>query len=427
MHPVIETKETKMELLAMNDDCLEHVLRFLDLKSLCSVSDTCKHLSRIAEGIFKKQRHYECHIGDKVNVKKACEIIRKIGPYIVALDLDFDPIDIDLYVEAGIGCRFLQFLNHSLGAKFCELKLSGDISSFPIFKLAPTLARVQKLSICCDISDDDPYQKEYTTVSIDLPQLCPNLRQLFIEECALIFAPNRIKSFRHLESLEFLSYGGYYPLDSLASFFKQNKQLRKLYVDNLFSDDGLTYFDMEVLAKNLTVLEDLRIRTVLFDNWVQAMRVFSEHQNLTTLVMSDYFNDVDDMNNILAIVKTMKQLKKVAIGWCFLDEVPNQQTIIDIATELKQLESLQIDVKCDEHTITECIRNGRNLRKFCVGCRDDRVVTTTFIKNLAKVRESSVADSRNHPVLVIYFRGEDLNGNVLKVEIEKILNRRHCH
>ncbi|KAG4069062.1 hypothetical protein HA402_008373 [Bradysia odoriphaga] len=407
-----------MEFLDMNDDCLEHVFHFLDLKSVCTISETCKHLRRIAESCFKRHRYYKCHIGNEVNVKEATKIIRKIGQYLSRLHLDFHPIDPEVYGENGIGCRFLSLLNSSLGERFCELELSGgEISSFPVLRLAPTFLKLQKLTIYCEYgedSDDNVYGKEYAATFIDLPQLCPNLRVLSIENCALIFAPNPNKSFRNLEALEFYSFGKYYPIALLECFFRQNKQLRKLYFDTIVDDIfSTTYIDLAIVADNLRDLEELRIRTNVFDNCVQAIRDISGMHHLTTLAISEYLDTIEDLNDILDALKTMKQLKAILIGWCFPDQIPNQQAIINIAKELKQLEIFHVDLQCDENTIVECVRFGRSLKRFRVEFRPDRVVTTTFIKHLAKVRES-VAGSSHQPLL-LYFAGAKLNGDVSKV------------
>ncbi|XP_037033631.1 uncharacterized protein LOC119072495 [Bradysia coprophila] len=401
-----------MEFMDMNDDCQEHVFRFLDLTSVCTISDTCRQLRRIAERIFKRHRFYKCQIGNEVNVKVSSKIIRKIGQYLRSLHLEFYPIDPEVYAANGIGCRFLSLLNVSLGQQFCELKLSGgEISSFPILRLAPTFLKLQKLSIYCEDSDDNSFANDYAASFIDLPQLCPNLRVLSIENCALIFAPNPNKSFRHLEALEFHSFGKYYPIALLECFLRQNKQLRRLYVDTIVYDDSSTYIDLAIVANNLRGLEELRIRTNVFDNCVQAIRDFSGMHHLTTLAFSEYLETVYELNDILDVLKTMKQLKKILIGWCFPDEIPNQQAIINIANELKQLETFHVDLQCDENTIIECVRFGRSLKRFCVAFRSDRVVTTTFIEHLAKMRESV---GIYHPLL-LYFTGVKLTGDVSKV------------
>lgn len=125
-----------------------------------------------------------------MNLKVSWNVLRKIGQHVTVHRLEFYTIDSGLYVESGIGCKNFSLLNRTLVEKCRELELSGEISSFPVSILAPIFLKLEKLSFYCEYSDDDEDDKDYATMSIDLPQMCPNLQALKIDNCALIFAPN---------------------------------------------------------------------------------------------------------------------------------------------------------------------------------------------------------------------------------------------
>lgn len=401
------------EFLNLNDDCLEHVFRFVDLKTMCAISETCKRLKEIAEGIFRRHhRYYECNIGEKENVKEAANIIRKVGQHLTDLSLTFERVDSELYLESGIGCQFLLELNCLLGDKFRTLTLYGQISSIPVLslRLAPTFLKLEQLTISNEIEPEG-----YKVLFIDLPQLCPNLRVLRIE-CALIIAPNSKKSFQKLEVLEFMSMGPYYPTEWFQSFIQDNKQLKTLYVNNIDGEILNTSIDLTVVTKNLKDLEDLRIRTVIFENVPAAISDLKELHHLTTLVLTEYWDDAEQLNVVLGILKSITQLKHLWIGNCLHGWTPiNQQSVVDIARNLKILESFEChDIECKLDTITAFVRFGRNLKRLSAEL--DEVVTVAFIEGLSNVRE--LAAGQQSP-LSIHF------DNTLSSDVKQV--RRSSH
>lgn len=395
------------EFLSLNDDCVRHVFRFLDIKALCATSETCKQLKEIAEEFYKKHTSYECCITHAGNVKEVTKIIQKIiQQHLTKLDLTLEQVFSEFYEESGIGCQFLLQLNCLLGENFRELTLYGQIWSISLLRLASTLFKLEKLSICCEYDETQD-----GVMFMDFPQLCPNLRTLRIEGCALIFAPNSIKTFKKLEALSFMSYGPYYPMDSFISLIKAKKQLKKFDID-ILDEVGNAYVDLTIVAKNLEHSEDLRIRTVLFGNLVVGIRDLKQLHQLTTLVVSEYWDDLEELSAVLDIVKTMKQLKKMRIGNCMCG-TPSQQSVVNISKHLQILVTFESNIECDANTVTEFVQFGRNLKRFSVQASRREMVTLAFIENLAKVREYA---AQARPPLSLYIYRAELSSDVKKVK-----------
>lgn len=76
----------KMELLEMNDDCLEYLLKFCDADSLVAASQTCTKLNIIATPLFKHKTRYHCQIKSNKDIMCAKRTIGSIGKYLIQLD-----------------------------------------------------------------------------------------------------------------------------------------------------------------------------------------------------------------------------------------------------------------------------------------------------------------------------------------------------
>lgn len=74
-----------MELLDMNDDCLELVLKCCDADSLVAASQTCKKLQSIATPMFKFKTSYECEIKSKKHEQIVKRTISSIGNHLTEL------------------------------------------------------------------------------------------------------------------------------------------------------------------------------------------------------------------------------------------------------------------------------------------------------------------------------------------------------
>lgn len=405
-----------MRFLDLNNDCLEYVLEFLDLKSLVTVSETCEALRQIAENVFRKYKYYNCVIGDnKQENEETANIIRKVGQHFIKFDLTFNMTDTTLYFDKGDGREFLAFLLKSLG-RLRELSISSEEWFIPVIRLSPIFVHLEKLLI----------HKYYVHTNIitptdvlhvDLPSLCPNLQVLIIEACPLIFATHPVKSFNNLVEFEFQSFGRYYPVEMFVSFIKQNKQLKKLYIDTLW--DYYThvneYIDLRDLANNLSNIEELRIQPLFFNNIPQGINDMKALSNLHTLEIRDFRDDLEGiMNEILHNLTTLKFLKKLWIGSCMCS-VPDQQSIISIAIALKSLESFKCILVLELETIIEFVRHARSLKIICVELMSSVELTPNSIRDIAQARKLAAVQD-NQP-LTINIYDKELTPDLIQVII----------
>lgn len=401
------------ELLDLNDDCLQYVLELLEIETIVTVSETCERLSYIAEEVFKKQKYYDCLIGnDEEKNKETANIIRKVGKHFIKLDLTFCVKDATFYFENEVGCTFLTLLQQSLGEKLRELSIHSEICFIPVLRLYPNYLSLEKLTIHksnSDITGEVFY--------IDLPLLCPNLQVLKIEECPVIFAPNPMKSFNKLVEFESRAFGRYYPVDMFTSFIKQNKQLKKLYIDTLWDTYVDTYIDLSVLAKNLLNLEELRLQTLAFDNFVQGTSDMAALTNLHTLEMADFWEDLDQLNAILHSLTALKHLKHLSIGSSVVG-VPNQQSIINIAVALKSLQSFKCNLEFEYGTVIEFVRHGSNLEMICMELVNSVELTPNFIRKIADARKSAAGTVRQ-PLTINFYRKGLTNDHIQVIISEK--------
>lgn len=414
-----------MQLLDLNNDCLEYLLEFLDLESIVSASETCEALNQIAERVFKKYKYYDCVIGDNEHKnQETAKIIRKVGRYLNQFDLTFNMNDSKFYFESENGAEFVTLLEKSL-QNVRELSIISEEWFTPVSLLSPLYAQLEKLLI-------HKYYGIYANTNviaptdvfcIDLPALCPNLKVLIIEDCPLIFAPKSVKSFKNLVELEFQSFGRYYPVDMFLSFIAQNKQLKKVYIDTIWDDDDVNnvseYIDLRDLANNLQNVEELRVQVLFFNNLPQGISAMNGLSNLHTLEIADYWDDLEEiMSELLHNLTTLKYLKQLWIGSCICS-IPDQQSIIDIAIALKSLQSFKCIMELEYETIIEFVRRAQSLKTICVELKKNVELTPNSIRDLAVARKS-VTGGKHQP-LTIHFYGNELTDDFIQV-IMNIVN-----
>lgn len=408
-----------MRLLDLNEDCLEHMFKYLDIESIMATFETCKRFRDVAERVFKKQTYYSCVIDeDGKNLKVAGNIIRKAGPHIKRLDLDFR--------VAAFGNNEYEFLNLvkiSIGEKLRELTIYSEICSIPALGLCLIFGQLEKLTF---VEHDSDALND--VLHIDLPALCPNLQVLIIRNCRMIFAPNSRKSFKKLVELEFESFNRYYPTDEFVSFIEQNQQLRKLYIDAFWHpihDDEclpLIYIDLTHVPDNLKNLEELRIKTLVFDNVVQGIIDMKKLTKLHTLEMAEYWTDVPEVNVALHNMAALTHLKHLWIGNCMVG-LPDQQSIINIAVALPSLESFQSDLQWETETMVEFIRRGQNLKTICVFLKKNSIITPKVIEDVASARELAAGWQRQ-PLTLIFdsrYLSADCVQVILEIGLDKLI------
>lgn len=202
----------KMNVLDLNEDCLIHLCRYFDAEAIVTVTQTCSRLKYVAESYLQFKKSYSCNIGSEESKVVAGRTIRKMGKYLTKIDLM-----VDLQYQGSL-TEFFRLLVRSVGPNLIELSILGEVCVMSLQILAPILSHLEVLTL------QNLCWKERCVSTIDLPQLCPNLRKLIV--CGpIIFAPKYNKEFQRLESLDVTFSSGQIPAD----VFTQNRQLVRLF------------------------------------------------------------------------------------------------------------------------------------------------------------------------------------------------------
>lgn len=384
-------EQASMELMDLNDDCLNYLFSFLDAKSMVAFSETCKRFNNIAEDQFHNCKYYDCEIID--DVEEAAKIIEKIGKHLRRLDLRFEDdedckrnhyehnADEAFFSEGyGDGYGFIELLADCLreNLSFDTLHIKVLICFLPVELLTPAFARLKHLTIHNNCDNNYGHLDD-----IDLPALCPNLKSLKIID-NLFFTPNHEKIFKNLEILKIVNISSWRYLgiwSHFISFLEVNRQLKEFHIDFTFmskpSDPNVN-----------TLIETLKSLT-----WLKVHLMYNNHWK--TAALEDTFQELKEMKGISVEGITLTHMK-----------VNSESTFIEIIGELQPLKSLQTKfIGWEVETIIECVRIGKHLETISVGLYSE--VTRKVIEDIATARELAVGNT-NGP-LEICFHGCSIN------------------
>lgn len=372
-----------MELIDINDDCLDIVFSFCDIETILAISGTCKRLNSLVKRQFPKYTKYKCVISSSVEMLKVKPIIKIIGQYLTKLKLVFRGCNFSNY-------EFFEFLNRFIGQHIRVLEICGEICSLPFQVLVPIFNRIEVLDIF------DHCNRINCFYYIDLPCLCQNLKTLIINSRAIRFAPNRCKSFKRLENLELcLTYGRYYENHPFKLIIHQNNQLKTLQLWSRHDSDQRRYVELYDLAQFLPNLEKLNIEVNLIRN-MSTNRIIDLHplRMLHTLTLFEITN-VENLKDLLNGVTALKQLKNLFfhadLDKSELAPTTIQNLLVDISVQLNQLEQFRtVGIAWDYKSVINFVENARNLVKIDFLSDVAFQVTEEFIKDIVNARKNSI-------------------------------------
>lgn len=329
--------ENQMKLIELDDDCLKYLFDFLDPEAIVAVSKTCKRLNSLAEIRFKRFTSYECIIYK--NVATASNVISKLGKNLRQLSITFKFKCFDdilynycCYSDAE---QIFEVLNESIGENFTTLSLTGRlISEMPIGVLKPVFQQLESLSLYS-------IAPSKSTITIDLPALCPKLKTLTISG-AINFAPNVNKVIKHLEEIVFLPFHDVYnrlDINLFFSFLSQNLQLKTLcigtyqfhqnenyfnrlidYANVLRNSDGLKIHLVSeaylLQSLNENQLRNLNVESIIIKGrclpFVENIPRFAGHFNWDRVKFFE--SDNGEWQIVVSVVRAAKNLEMVRIG-----------------------------------------------------------------------------------------------------------------
>lgn len=360
-----------MELLDLNMDCILNLCLYLDAESIVTFSETCKFLKSVAEDFFKKKKSYTCCIGSIENEAVAVKTLRKTGKYLAKIDLMFE-------LEYQSSNKLFTVITESLGRNLVELSILGEICCMPLETLAPILSQLEILTI------QNLCREEACVAEIDLPSLCPNLRELRVSG-QVIFTPYYSSSFQRLEHLNVDFASKQLP----ALVFAANRQLKKLDLWNRWSINNI---NMSNLTSALVNLEELQLDVKLIKKPIEDLPKLNMFLNLHTLALytipSEMFNDISQ------ILETFTRLTKIELqsDLTRLDAQFSsiQDSLVRIAEKLKELQSfVTVNIDWLEETIRRFVGEARNLIYFDFWSSEyNLIVEPNLIRELATARKN---------------------------------------
>lgn len=367
-----------MELLDLNVDCLLNLCPYLDAESIVAFSETCKLLKSIAEDFFQFKKSYTCCIGTMENEATAAKTLRKTGKYLTKIDLMFE-------LEYKSSNKLFELITGSLGRNLIELSILGEICCLPLELLDPILLQLEVLTI------QNLCREECCPVKINLPNLCPNLRQLRVRG-QVVFAPNHIKSFQQLKHLDVDFTTEQYP----GSVFSANSQLKKL---NLLNRYTIHDIDINNLTFALVNLEELQLDVKLIKKPVEDLPRLNQFLHLHTLALytipSILFNDISKTLETITRLRNIELQSDLTRSDAQFSSI--QDSLVRIATTLTELKSfVTVNIDWLEETIKEFVGSASNLIYFDFWSSGyNSIVEPNFIRELAATRKNVKTEPLN--------------------------------
>lgn len=326
----------------LNQDCLDALLDWLPLKSLCSFSKTCKSLQKTCKHYFaRKYQSQELTVGDEfVFDAQRWECFRD-----VVLELRLYDSNIRAFAFAGSAAN-TQLRGIALDRTFKE---ENDITNKHIDEIKSVLKNVKTVrAVDCAFSDGSA---EYLLGN------CPS-----IEDLAFTVSKNHMKNRLHLRKYPTLRNIEIH-FHSKANVVKAIKSIRE---ENLHLDELVLMFRKEHSDVMVSVFDELH--SMHFDGHFKRLYLMFEKKSMVAehidrittvrglegLTCSYTINTCVD--NTFADICKLQNIKFLNINWLLGDAV-------HIAQELQQLLELEVSVISID-AIVSFVRFSSKLGRF---------------------------------------------------------------
>lgn len=338
--------EEKSKLLEMlNDDCLLHVMKFLDILEIITVGKVCQKFSELSEIYFKTVKvlnFNDVKSKKKLTVHEAKLIFEAVGENVVKASINS---------EKFYNRRVLNFIPTYL-TNVKSLQLNGFKLESTVFwdNLKHVLSKSESLDLSDNSEVDENFLKSFRKMSntvlsslnvsntnvngIFLKDL-PNVASLNVSGCRYVHGKQLIdfvNKNNNLRSLDISRCPNIYGKD-VNDLLMKSLQLEVLSLDNYYIDDETSRFVIPSINP-LVNLKELTIQNVNYPPCDQLLRTINLENQIEVLNIS-YGNLT--LTSVYAI-SAMKHLKKLIMN--FKNSVP--EDLVDYLMELKRLEELHI-------------------------------------------------------------------------------------
>ena len=328
----------------LNDDCLLHVISFLDILDVILIKNICKKFSELAEihvKTVKKLNFDEIKQKQKLTLHETKMVLETVGTNVIETSVNSEKFRNQRVLS--LIPKYLTNLKH--------LKLTG-------FKMEPMNFWDQMSSILMqletlDLSDNSEINENFLkcfkksdpklkllnvsncTIKGSSMEVLKNIESLNISGCRFITGKQVIKfveSNKNLKSLNISKCPNLFGKDVNELLLKASQlnalSLNNYYIDDLTSKFVIPSINPLVNLKELTIHNinyppcDQLLRTIYLENCIELLNI--SYGNLT-------------LTSVYAI-STMKRLKKLIMN--FKNSVP--EDFVDYLMELVSLEELHI-------------------------------------------------------------------------------------
>lgn len=372
----------------LNDDCLEHIFSFLQIKDLMNVHETCTQFQRVAQIVIPKRRmikvHKEFYAMRLLEFRTFLELF---GPTVK--EISIDALCLDYQVRES---RFFKLIIECF-YRDCELESLELINfyglSIPLLNfLSPIFSKLKKLSL------------ERMPLPISIPYLIKkwsNLRELHLNHChrtddrtlsqsrTLSEFPLEFQS--KLEKLSLIknSYLSILPLTVRSHLIFT--ELKELSIHpTLFGERISLQLSFHTTIRNITKIRTLNILRidVGFMNLNEFLEISSTNLPHLKILEINYARLTRDENcfNLFKRFTELERLKLYAIQKLKGKHIPK------IAKQLPSLVELDLQCKINTHYLVQVLQVCPKLSHLNVEMHSKHELTEDIVEKILNLFES---------------------------------------